>query len=124
MRKSTGKPKSRPVDEEVEPETVKGRQAPGRTIEAREAKLISMSVDEAERQLRNRTISSQVLLHYLKQGTVIAELEKEHLRKENLLLQAKADQIKSQQKTEELYQNALSAMRRYQGQEEVIDADE
>ena len=69
---------------------------PGLSIEAREGQLISLAYDMAEEQLRNRTASSQVLTQFLKLGTSLAELNKEKLRKENLLTEAKVAKIKSE----------------------------
>lgn len=89
---------------------------PGLTPESRENQMISLAVDLAERQLREGTASSQVITHFLKLGTTKAELEKEKIAHENKLLQAKTEQIESAKRTEELYANAISAMRRYSGQ--------
>ena len=89
---------------------------PGLTVKSREDQLISLAVDVAEEQLRNRTASSQVITHFLKLGTTRAELEREKIAHENELLRAKTEQIQSAKRTEELYANAISAMRRYSGQ--------
>lgn len=89
---------------------------PALTPEARENQLISLAVDLAEEQLRDKTASSQVITHFLKLGTTKAELEKEKLAKENELLRAKTESIESQKRIEELYAEALNAMRRYNGQ--------
>lgn len=88
---------------------------PARSIEEREDQLIALAVDMAEEQLRNKTASAQVLTHYLKLGTTKAELERVKLENENLLLQAKTESLQSQKRTEELYQNALVAMKEYSG---------
>ena len=89
---------------------------PALTPEARENQLISLAVDLAEEQLRDKTASSQVITHFLKLGTTKAELEKEKLAKENELLRAKTESIESQKRIEELYAEALNAMRRHNGQ--------
>lgn len=89
---------------------------PARTPEAREQQLIALAVDLAEKQLLEGTASSQVITHYLKLGTTREKLEKEKLAKENALLAAKTDAIHSAQKVEELYTQALSAMKLYSGQ--------
>ena len=47
-----------------------------------------------------------------------AKLEMEKLQQENQLLAAKTDAIKSEKTREELYKNALSAMRKYKGQDD------
>ena len=58
---------------------------PALTPEARENQCISLAMDLAEQQLRDGTASSQVITHFLKAGATRAELEKEKLRKENLM---------------------------------------
>ena len=62
------------------------------------------------------TASAQVITHYLKLGTTTARLEKEKLERENKLLQAKTKALESAERVEELYMNALNAMRNYSGQ--------
>ena len=88
---------------------------PALTPETRESQLISLATDLAEQQLLDGTASSQVITHFLKLGTTIAKLEKEKLEKENALLRAKTESLESQKRVEELYSNALSAMKKYSG---------
>lgn len=85
------------------------------TPESRENQLISLAFDEAEKQLRDGTASSQIITHFLKLATEEKKLEREKLRGENLLVQAKTEAIKSQQRMDELYADAIAAMRRYGG---------
>jgi hypothetical protein len=99
--------------DEVQP---RRRRPPATTPEARENQLISLAVDLAEKQLLRGTASSQVISHYLKLGSTKERLEKEKLQMENKLLEVKAEAIQSAKKTEELYANALNAMRSYSGQ--------
>lgn len=91
------------------------RQIPARSPEARENQMIALAVDLAEKQLIEGTASAQVITHYLKLGTLKEQLEREKLEKENELLKAKTEAIQSAQRVEELYSNALEAMRRYSG---------
>jgi DNA-binding ferritin-like protein len=93
------------------------RRPPATTIEARENQLIALAVDLAEKQLSKGTASSQVITHYLKLGSTKERLEKEILEKQKDLLQAKTESIQSAKKVEELYKNALDAMRCYSGQD-------
>lgn len=88
---------------------------PALTPEARENQMISLAVDLAERQLIEGTASSQVITHFLKLGTTKAELEKEKLKRENKVLEAKAKAIESSEEVKVLYENALKAMRNYAG---------
>lgn len=91
------------------------RSRPALTPEARENQLISLAVDLAEQQLRDGTASSQVISHYLKLGSTRASLEKEKLERENELLRAKTENLESAKRVEELYKDALNAMRNYSG---------
>ena len=101
--------------------------APAETSEARENQLINLSMNLAEKKLRDGTASNSIILHYLKLGTARAELEKEKLRSEVELANAKADSIKSQKKADELYSDAIEAMKTYQGntfREEYYDDED
>ena len=88
---------------------------PALTPEARENQLIALAVDLAAKQLQEGTASSQVITHYLKLGSTKERLEKEKLEAENQLLKAKTEQLQSMKKQEELFEEAIKAMRRYSG---------
>ena len=83
--------------------------------ESREKQMISLAVDEAERQMREGTASSQIITHYLKLGSTREKLEREKLERENEVLRAKAEAYQSAKNIEELYSEAISAMRLYSG---------
>lgn len=89
---------------------------PATTVEGREAQMISLADALAERQLKEGTASAQVMTHYLKLGSTREKLEQQRLIHENLLLAAKIEQINSGQRMEELYAEALGAMREYKGE--------
>lgn len=89
------------------------RRPPPKTIEARENQLVSLAVDLVEKQLRDGSASSQIITHFLKLASTRESLEREKLRNENLLLAAKTDAMQSSKRIEELYENALNAMRSY-----------
>lgn len=88
---------------------------PALTPEARENQLISLAVDLAEKQLREGTASSQVITHYLKMGSTKERIEQEIREKQKELISAKTEALQSAKRIEELYSNAISAMRRYSG---------
>jgi len=88
---------------------------PGRTLESVENQLVGLAIDLAREQIEKGTASSQVITHFLKLGSSTARLEIEKMQRENELLKAKTDALKSQKKTEDLYRKALSAMRSYTG---------
>lgn len=88
---------------------------PALTPEARENQLIALAVDLAEKQLIEGTASSQVITHYLKLGSTKERIEKEILEKQKDLIDAKTQSLQSTKRIEELYTNALNAMRKYSG---------
>lgn len=97
---------------------------PALSPDQKENELISLAVDLAERQLREGTASSQVIAHYLKLGSSRERLEKERLISENRMLRAKTEALDSQRRTEELYANAIRAMREYQDISDTQIVDE
>ena len=94
----------------------KRRRPPATTPEARENQLIALAVDLAEKQLSKGTASSQVITHYLKLGSTKEQIEKEILIQQKELIQAKTEALRAAKRVEELYANALNAMRTYSGQ--------
>lgn len=91
------------------------RGRPAMSPESRENQLISLAVDLAEKQLRDGSASAQVITHYLKLGTTRASLEKTKLERENELLKAKTENLQSQKRTEEMFAEAIAAMKSYSG---------
>lgn len=88
---------------------------PATNPEAREKQLIALAVDLVEQRLLDGTASSQETTHFLKLGSMKNRLEMEKLQEENRLLQAKTEALQSAKRVEELYSEAISAMRRYSG---------
>ena len=93
------------------------RRPPATTPEARENQLVAAAMDEAEKQIREGTASSQIITHFLKLGSTRDQLEKDRLAQENELLKAKIEAMASSKRVEELYETALNAMRFYAGYE-------
>lgn len=90
--------------------------------EARENQLIALAVNLAEKQLLEGTASSQVITHYLKMASTKERLEKEILEQQKDLITAKTESLRSQKRVEELYANALMAMKTYSGQ--IVENEE
>lgn len=97
---------------------------PATTPEAREQQLISSAVDLAEKQIREGTASAQVITHYLKLGSSRERLEQQKISLENELLVVKREAMESAQRVEELYGQALAAMRSYSGEEPLQMGDD
>ena len=88
---------------------------PALTPEARESQLISLAVDLVEQRLLNGTASSQETTHFLKLASMKNRLEIQKLQEQNKFLQAKTEALQSAKRIEELYSEAISAMRSYSG---------
>lgn len=99
----------------------KRKPRPRMSAEEQENYMISLATDLAEKQLREGTAKSQVIVHYLKLGTLQHEREMDKLEQEVKQLRAKTEAIESSQRIEDLYADAIAAVRRYQG---VPDHDE
>ena len=89
---------------------------PALSPEAEENQMISLAHDLVKQRLIDGTASSQETTHFLKLGSSKHRLEMEKLEEENKLLRAKTESIQSQKRVEELYIEALNAMRSYAGQ--------
>jgi hypothetical protein len=91
---------------------------PASSPEARENQLIALAEARAEEQLRNGTASSQVICHYLRLGSMREKLEREKLKSEVEMLTAKKEALESAKRVEELYSEAMRAVRSYRGESE------
>lgn len=111
-----------PRKTKVDDLSIKPRSKPGVTPESRMNQLIAEAYDLVEKRLLNGTATSQETTSLIRLGSDRAKLEKEKLIQENLLLQAKTNAIESEKRIEELYLNALNAMRDYSGS--VINEDD
>ena len=77
-----------------------------------------------QQRLLDGSASSQETTHFLKLGSMKNQLEMEKLREENKLLKAKTESIQSAKRVEELYAEAINAMRRYSGNRSSSDEDD
>lgn len=105
----------RPKKTIQDPTRTQQESRPALTPEGQEARMISLAVAQAEKQLMEGTAPSQIVTHYLKLATVKERLEVEKLREENKLLRAKTEAIETAKDSVELYQKAIAAMKIYQG---------
>lgn len=97
------------------------KRRPALTPEARENQMIALAMDLAEQQLRDGTASSQLITEFVKRGSTKARLEKEILEEQKELMAAKTENLKSVKRIEELYSDAMNAMRKYSGQGDSDD---
>lgn len=99
---------------ESAPEVRRKRRPPARSPEEWERRLSAMAYELAERQFADGTASAQVITHFLKAGSSREVLEQERLRTEAKLTEAKVEQLAALERREELFTEAIRAMRSYQ----------
>lgn len=92
------------------------RTPPSLTAEGRENQLISLAYDLVEQRLREGTATSQETTHFLKMGSLKERKELEIMEKQGVLLDAKAEALASSKRIEELFSNAIAAMKSYSGE--------
>jgi hypothetical protein len=97
---------------------------PATTLEGREDQLINAAMDLVERRISEGTASAQETVHFLRLGSVRNQLEQDKLRHENEVLQTRVREMESRTSSEELYKQALAAMRGYQGLDEIPSDEE
>lgn len=91
------------------------RTPPATTPEGREQQLVALAMDASEERILNKTASAQELVYLMKAGSPNAKLERQILQLQAELLVAKTEALQSQKRVEELYSDALKAMRAYSG---------
>lgn len=90
---------------------------PALTPDAEDNELIALAVKQAKKQLREGTASSQIVNHFLQRGSPKARLEQKKLEKEIALIDAKIKALESTKHIEQLYSEAMKAMKEYSGQD-------
>lgn len=87
--------------------------------------LTSLAVDEAEERIKNGTATSQLLVTLINLGTQKAKMELEKAKMDLEVANAKIEQMRSQQSSSEMYEEALAAFRSYKGEvsEDIFDEE-
>jgi len=101
-----------------------GKSPPALTPEARENQLISLAYNLAEQRLRDGSATSQEVTHFLRLGSTKEREEREMMREKIRLLTAKTEALQSTKRIEELYSQAIDAMRVYNGTGRKSDNDD
>lgn len=91
----------------------KTRSKPSHTPEGRENQLIALAYDKVEERIINNQATSQELVHFLRLGTEKAKLEKEKLKIDKELAEAKIKSLGSDEELKELTKKALTAFSSY-----------
>lgn len=93
----------------------KTKRKPALTPEEVENECIDLAYSLVRKRLREGTATSQETTHFLRAGSHKYQLEIEELKKKNELLVAKVKNLESQTRSEEVYAEALAAMKTYSG---------
>ena len=96
-------------------EKPKRNSPPATTPEGRENQMISLAMELAEKRLRAGTASAQEVCLFLKAGSLNAKVERDILEKQKELITAKTESLRAGKRVDELYAEAITAMRAYSG---------
>ena len=91
------------------------------TPEERENRLISLALDRVEERMENRTATAQEYIQFIRMASTKSRAEADKVALELELVKAKTENLRMQQKNEELFSNAIKAFKKYSG---VHDEDE
>lgn len=111
QRKTINAGSNQVIDEAIRPDF---------TAAARERRLVGLAYDEAERRLKDGSASSEMICHFLRVGSSKEYLDQQLMQGKIELQQAKTEMYKAQQKSEEMFAAAISAMKSYQGDDENV----
>lgn len=78
--------------------------------------MISLATKLAEQQLEAGTASAQVITHFLRLGSIREELERDKIRHETALLEAKRESLAAGSEFQQQLAEALTAFRSYAGE--------
>lgn len=91
--------------------------------DSREKVMIDLAMDAVEERIRSGKASASEYVHFLKLGTEQAKLEREKLRQENKLLEAKTQSIEQSAEMREIIDKAMEMFSIYHGDVEYEDED-
>lgn len=98
------------------------RQIPARSPEERETQMCALAYDLVEKRLREGTATSQETTFFLKLGSTKERIEREMMKEQQKLLEAKTEAIQAAKKSEEAYEKVLNVLRMYNGAD--VEEDE
>lgn len=91
------------------------KRPPAKTPEEQEGRMISLAMNLAEQQLIDGTASSTTISHYLKLASTREQEEMKKLKAEVKLLEAREQQVGSQEENKQMYAEAIAAFKLYSG---------
>lgn len=81
--------------------------------EVLENKLVALAFKQAQAQMEDGTASSQIVTHFLRLGSIKAQIELEKLELENRLLEERIQAEKAGQQLNEMFGEVLAALKSY-----------
>lgn len=93
----------------------KSRRRRAQTPEERENQLISLALDRVEERMQNRTATAQEYIQFIRMASSKARAEADKVALELELVKAKTENLRMQQRNEEMFSNAIQAFKRYSG---------
>ena len=93
------------------------------TPEERENYLISLALDRVEERMLNGTASGQEYVQFIRMASSKNRNETEKTRLELELVKAKTENLRLQQRNEEMFANAIAAFKRYSGANDDEEED-
>lgn len=93
------------------------------TPEERENYLISLALDRVEERMLNGTASGQEYVQFIRMASSKSRAENEKLKLELDLVKAKTENLRLQQRNEEMFSNAIAAFKRYSGSDDDDEED-
>lgn len=109
---------------EVKETTPKVKRRAARSPESRLNQLVSLAVDLVEQRLIDGTATAQETTTIIKYGTSKSKLESEMMEEQINLMKAKRQAIEDAKRSDEKYEQALMAMRAYNGMSEDEDYED
>ena len=88
---------------------------PAITPEAREKQLIAKAERLAEKKLEDGTASPQIIVHYLRLATERERLDRENLKAEVKLKDAKIEAMQLASNMQSMYEEAMNMFKLYSG---------
>lgn len=86
---------------------------PALSDESMENKLVALAMEQAQKQLEAGTASSQIITHFLRLGSMRAQVELKELELKTQLAEAKIDSERAGQEVAKAVQDVLTALRSY-----------
>lgn len=97
------------------PTDSKPKMRAGLTPEAEEKQMIALATNLVKQRLIDGTASSQETTHFLKLATRESQLKNKLLEAQTELASAKKESIKREEHRDELFAEAIAAMKKYSG---------